>query len=328
MAHELEIMANGEAAMFYAGERPWHGLGTPVESEVTSAEAIKLAHLDWTVSLAPIAAIVNADTLVGVEGQNAVVRTDNRVVGVVGDRYHPIQNAQAFDFFDTLVGERAAMYHTAGSLKNGSKIWMLAKLPKDMFLSNGEQIEQFLLLSNSHDGTSCLQMMFTPVRVVCQNTLTMALKGGGTRVNIRHTASAEGKLEAARKTLKMAMGYYTKFQAEAEAMLAAKFSMDQMKSVVEQLFPVKENSKSDTRTLNQQAEVMDLFENGKGIKEIRGSQWAAYNAIAEYADHHRSTRVCGDSSEQEQKLNSMWFGSGASLKDEGLELIQQVALAA
>lgn len=328
MAHELETLANGEASMFYAGSAPWHGLGTAVPAEVTSAEAIKLAHLDWTVDKHPIAAVVpgaEGPTLVGIEDQHAVVRmSDNKVLGVVGDRYHPIQNQNAFDFFDGVVGERAAMYHTAGALKGGSKVWMLAKLPKEMRLVNGEQIEQFLLLSNSHDGSTCLQMMFTPIRVVCQNTLTMALRGKNQyRINLRHTASVEGKMETARKTLKLALGYYDEFEKEANELISTKFTLDQMKKVAEGLFPVSEEAKNTTRTTNQQAELINLFENGRGIAPVRGSSWAAYNAITEYVDHHRATRVTGEASEQEQRLTSMWFGSGLDMKDRGLELIRE-----
>jgi phage/plasmid-like protein (TIGR03299 family) len=326
MAHMVE-------SMMYAGEVPWHGLGKMVEQDLLSADAIQAAGLDWTVKLFPVVPATEDGASAGsvIEGYQAVVReTDGKGLGVVGGRYTPIQNAQAFDFFDSVVGQKAAMYHTAGSLDGGRRVWMLAKLPKDLHLANGEEIKQFLLLSNAHDGSGCLRMLFTPVRVVCNNTLTMALENtDNDGIRIRHTANAMTKLHEAQRALGLATAYYEEFQQNANRLLVTKFTDAQMEKVAEGLFPANDDGEVSTRSENTRAQVIDLFSNGRGIQPVRGTAWAAYNAVTEFADHHRATRAVGGADAQESKVASIWFGSSKAFKNTGLELIEkQIALAA
>lgn len=327
-------MAANVETMMFVQETPWHGLGTRVEQELTSEQAIVAAGLDWTVKLSKLAAVVGGDAdapvLSGVDGYRAVVReSDMATLGVVGERYTPIQNKSAFDFFDNVVGEKAAMFHTAGALANGSRIWMLAKLPKSMLLANGEEIEKYLLLVNSHDGSMCLRMQFTPVRVVCQNTMTMALKDKGQDgISIRHTINAQQKVQQAQRALKLASAYYEGFEQTANMLIATPFTEKQMVKVAEAMFPAKDEDVS-TRSNNMRDEVVALFTDGTGMDKIKGSAWAAYNAVTEFTDHKRSTRACGDTSAKEAKLVSTWFGSGKALKDAGMSAIEgQIQMAA
>jgi phage/plasmid-like protein (TIGR03299 family) len=302
---------------FYAGERPWHGLGVPVVTEQTSENAIVLAGLDWTVSTQPVVSKVGGSD-VAIPDYRAVVRdTDKSVLGVVGTRYRPIQNKDAFSFFDEVVGGKQAIYHTAGSLDGGRRIWLLAKLPGEIIIpgKKDENIEKFLLLTNSHDGTSAARMFFTPTRVVCQNTLTMALRGFNANegISIRHTANATSRIEEAKRALGLAVEYYDGFEKKVHNLIDAKFSQKQMEKLTEVLFPAA-NDDVPTRTQNTRATVLDLFDFGMGHKDIRGTAWAAYNAVAEFTDHHRSTRTDGSTTEQESRMSAIWFGTGRTLK--------------
>jgi Domain of unknown function (DUF932)/Tetratricopeptide repeat len=187
-------MPHSVESMMYAGQVPWHGLGTPVSTEVTAGDAIKHAGLSWHVDLQPVFAGAGlVQSLVA--GVKATVRnTDQRALGVVGDRYMPVQNEDAFAFFDSVVGEGQAIYHTAGSLDGGRRVWVLAKLPGEVRLHQDEVTEKYLLLMNSHDGSTALRMLFTPVRVVCQNTLNLAMRGTSAEgIAIRHTACTKPK---------------------------------------------------------------------------------------------------------------------------------------
>jgi phage/plasmid-like protein (TIGR03299 family) len=178
MAHNICIQ-NGEASMFYVDEVPWHGLGTKLEGPATAQEAISAAKLDWPVIKIPLYAGGDGERKHRVPDRFAIVpahrwgREDCPAFGIVGNDYTPLQNHEAFDFFDSIVGEKAAIYHTAGALGDGERIWILARLPTDIHVA-GDAVNKYLLLSNTHDGNNSVQAKFTPIRVVCENTLTMA----------------------------------------------------------------------------------------------------------------------------------------------------------
>jgi len=166
MAHNI----NEGKRVFTVGES-WHGLGTVVQSEVKSSEAIKLAQLDYNVVKTPLFA--NDKQL---DSHVAIIREDTKdILGITTPKYQIVQNIDAFGFFDTVVGDGQAIYHSAGALGNGERIWILAKLPNDIIINNEDKVEKYLCLTTSHDGKSALQMYFTPVRVVCQNTLNMSM---------------------------------------------------------------------------------------------------------------------------------------------------------
>ena len=175
MAHDLAT-TNGKTAMAYFGEVPWHRLGTKLDNPATAEEAIQAAGLGYDVELTRL---VTVNDIPGPD-RRAVVRQDtNQVLGVVGTTYKPVQNRQCFGFMDAIVSEGAVQYHTAGALGKGERVWMLAKLPDEIRVKNSDDItEKYLLLSNSHDGSSSLRVHFTPIRVVCANTLAVAERKG------------------------------------------------------------------------------------------------------------------------------------------------------
>ncbi len=315
MAHEIETM-------MYAGEKPWHGLGTYIgDKEVNSSDAIRLAGLDWEVQLRPLFVGVRDNEMVLADEANGVVRmTDNRVLGIVGNRYKPLQNKEAFNFMDGVVGGKEAMYHTAGSLRDGKVVWMLAKLPSTILVKGKDPIEQYLLLSNTHDGTGCVKMLMTPVRVVCANTLAIAVQGAKDMFNIKHTASIDSKIKAAQDALGIAVKYYKEFSVKADWLADQKFTDLQMDLALKNVFPAENESDVPTRTKNIRNNVKDLFEDGLGIAPWRGTGWAAVNAFGEYFDHHKVVK----GNDREGRLDSIWFGAAAAQKHKAFGVVEQL----
>src|ERR1035437_3760574 len=189
MAHNL-LIQNGQASMFYIDEVPWHGLGVKLNGPATAQEAITAAQLDWKVVKLPLFAgskrLPVPDRFAVVRRTGDLIQRTDPVLGVVSNEYTPLQNRQAFQFFDPIVGQNAAIFHTAGALGNGERVWILAKLPGHIRVAGDDLTEKYLLLSNSHDGKSSVTIKFTPVRVVCQNTLTLALNEGNVYRVIHH----------------------------------------------------------------------------------------------------------------------------------------------
>jgi len=249
----------------------------------------------------------------------ATMRSDtNDVLGVVGSRYQPIQNREAFTFFDALVGEDEAIYHTAGVLGKGERIWILAKLPDYIKVGKKDIVDKYLLLTNSHDGSSVIRAKLTPIRVVCNNTLSVALTGTEQEVRIRHTASAVDKLEEAHKLLGLTNSLYEQLDGIFNTMALRKISDKKLMDYVKTLVPENPEAKHQTRNENIRNSILDLHETGKGADLSRGTVWGAYNAVAEYADHVQGSK------NPDKHLKSIWFGGGERLKLQAFKLAQKL----
>ncbi len=324
MAHELAT-TNGRTAMMYSGEFPWHGLGTRLDEPATAREAIEAAGLDY---LAELKAITTTDD-VPVPSRKAVVRSDSGdVLGVVGNSYVPVQNYQAFGFLDAVVSDGSLRYHTAGALGKGERVWMLAKLPDDIRVKGSDDIiEKYLLLSNSHDGSSSLRVHFTPIRVVCANTLAIAARNGrGQGVSIIHKGDLTSKVRQAQEVLGLATRFYDDVQQQIDRLARHFPSPRQLEEYFRQVYPDSPDGPS-TRATNIREEFLRLFEQGIGhdMPEIRHTTWTALNAVTEYVDHYRSTRGKTPQDRASNRLESAWFGSGARLKERAWELALQMA---
>lgn len=320
MAHNLTV-ANGRVEMAYAGDTPWHGLGVKVEGLQTVQAMQEAAGLTWTVSPMPV--FCNSLEL---DGYKAVVRGDNGfVLGVVSDRYVPIQNVQAFDTLDAIVAEGSAVVETAGSIKDGRRVWALAKLPGTFEVVPGDAVEPYVLVSWGHNGKNSLEVRLTPVRVVCNNTLDMASKGRA-NVSIRHSANAKVRIDEARTALGL-IRRQVEDTAEAYRELAT-FTMSEYraKGYFAELFPAPalEDGKAYQEKLARwnahQGELLALFDHGKGstIPGVAGTAWAAYNAVTEWTDHVYPVTQNGSVSAARQE--SALFGSYADVKTRALEL--------
>ena len=229
------MSANVET-MFSVRETPWHGLGRIVMDAPASREALELAGLDWQVESRNI----YSGTGSMIPGYRANVRsTDDAVLGVVSDRYRIVQNEEAFQFTDDLLGE-GVTYETAGSLQGGKKVWMLAKLPEKYIIA-GDEVTPYLVFFNSHDGSSGVKVAMTPVRVVCQNTLNLALATAKRQWATKHMGNMQEKMFEAQRTLDLATGYMQGLSEESERMLAKKISVDTLDTFIESLFPMDDS---------------------------------------------------------------------------------------
>lgn len=319
-------MAANINSIMYVGETPWHGLGTKLNEAPTSADAIKAAGLDWDVRKVPVEYHDGRMTRKA-PGHNVVIRSDNGdTLGVVGDVYTALQNRDAFKFFDAVVGEKAAMYHTAGALGLGERVWILAKLPGYIRVVGDDITEKFLLLTNSHDGSGSVKVLFTPIRVVCQNTLNIALRSDGKISKVRHSAAMGGRIQNVRDELGIIGAKFSLFEEAARKLATVQVTQEAFKAYVDKAGLVDMDAKT-TRAQNIMDEVSALFEGrqkGGRWDGVRGTAWGAFNAVSEYVDFHRSTRSGGMSGDM-SRATSLLFGSGATIKqkawDEALNLI-------
>lgn len=325
MAHEL-ASKEGKASMMYCGETPWHRLGQRLDNPATAQQAIVAAGLDYEVELASLFTSFGLE----VPHRKAAFRSDTReVLGVVGSDYVPIQNREAFGFLDAVVAADGLRYHTAGALGHGERIWMLAKLPEQICVKHSEDlIDKFLLLSNAHDGTAALRVFFTPVRVVCANTLTLAHERGvGQGISIRHTGNLKANIKKAQELLGLANRFYDDAASKTDKLASHYPTHEQLKQFFTALYPDPKEGKDNTQAWKARADLMQLFETGMGldIAPIRGTSWAALNAVTEYVDHHRSTTGHDDAKRASRRLNSIWFGGGARLKAKAWHLALKMA---
>ena len=237
------MSANVET-MFFTRVTPWHGLGTRVEEAPGSKEALVLAGLDWKVVQKPI---VTEDGL-PVNGFKANIRDrDSQVLGVVTNRYKVVQNEDAFAFTDKLLGE-GVTYETAGSLQDGRRTWILAKLPQRYIIS-GDEITPYLVFMNSHDGTGAIKAAMTPVRVVCQNTLNLALSTAKRSWSTNHTGDIKGKLEDARNTLLYADRYMGELGKAIDQLQQIRLSDQKVYEYIDALFPLMDGITEQQRKI-------------------------------------------------------------------------------
>jgi phage/plasmid-like protein (TIGR03299 family) len=307
--------------MAYYGQMPWHRLGTALE-EVDLYDwpsASKKAGLDWEVKLVPL---VTADTQAQVS-HRAVRRTsDTRVLGVVGPRYAPLQNKDAFAWFQPFLDAREAALHTAGSLRQGSRIWVLAKLNRDpLVIAEGDTVEKFLLLSHGHDGSLAVRCGFTPVRVVCANTLSMAHGSDASKlIRIKHTRDVLENLANVREIMNVANA---KFEATAEQYRRlARKSVNQadLRKYVRRVLKIESEQEASSRLKNLMDEIVGLAEAGRGnnLPSVRGTLWTAYNGVSEWLTYNRGRS-------DDNRLNSLWFGHSALTNRHALEVALDMA---
>jgi phage/plasmid-like protein (TIGR03299 family) len=262
----------------------------------------------------------------------ATVRTDTReVLGVVGRQYHVFQNWEMFDFIDALLQEKLAVVEVCGSLRRGRHVWALLKLPGHIRVTGTDDVSaKYLLLTNSHDGSTTFRALFTVVRVVCWNTLSAALSRGVRQgVSLRHRSNMDAKVDEARRVLGIANEQYDLMGRVVDQLARHKASGKQVESFISGLFPIDDSKDERWREIvsQQRLRVQTLFEHGRGqdVKGIRGSAWALVNAVTEYVDwRDKAPRLKGFQA-GESRLYSAWFGSGAALKERALDSALKLA---
>jgi phage/plasmid-like protein (TIGR03299 family) len=329
MAHKLHIdKETRRASMMFVGKSPWHGLGTKLDKPATAQEAIVAASLGWNVTKRPLFTTTESGLPIMVKDRYAITREDSpaTVLGVVGREYTPLQNVAAFSFFDPIVGKGAAVYHTAGVIGEGERVWILAKLPDNIQVIGDDMTHKYLLLSNSHDGESSVQIKFTPVRVVCNNTLTMALSHGPT-INVRHLSDMEKRLREAEKMLGLIHKRFDEIGDAFKRMTKVQIDAKKLKEYFGLVFPDPgERSIDESRRARLLEKAREnrgwaevLFEGGAGIDipGVRGTLWAAYNGVTQLIDHGESGLA------SRGHLDTIWFGQGYLTKARAFTLAEE-----
>jgi phage/plasmid-like protein (TIGR03299 family) len=309
--------------MFSVREVPWHGLGAVLDhTPSTIAEAIDASGLGWRVEREPIA-IDRGDVATvddwwlprceEITGWWANVRQDTReVLGIVGERYRIVQNLEAFQFVDQLIGS-AMHFETAGSLNGGRRVWVLARLPEHIEVG-GDPVRPYVLLMNSHDGSTAVVAASTPIRVVCMNTLNWALERARQKYSIRHTEKIREHVHQARRVLDLSVDYYRQFKLAGDRLASERFTEAQLRSVLDELYPsgANDNASDRTRRSREQTKALitELFVRGDTQGSAPGTKWAAVNAIIEHFDwiraanasSHRFARAIDDSGKKTRAL--------------------------
>ena len=312
MAHNVETMA-------YAGETPWHGLGVPVPADLSPEQMLKKAELDWTVRKVPAYADV-AGQRVAV-GRSALVRdSDDSILDVVSDDWNVLQNHEAFEFFHDFVANGDMEMHTAGSLRNGQLVWALAKVHDSFELFKGDQVDSYLLFSNPHKYGWSIDVRFTPIRVVCNNTLTLSLNTASKNfVKISHRRQFSG--DEVKETLGIAKEKLVKYKEMAQFLGGKKYNVVDLTKYFKQVFPVTGGPDKKKEMSVSASKALDVIHTQPGAQFAEGSWWSAFNTVTYMVDH-----VLGRS--QDNRLTSAWFGNGKKVKSDALELAVEMAEAA
>ena len=308
--------------MFAVGKRPWHGLGTVLENAPTIEEGIKIAGLDWDVTLRPI--VTNDTDNISVDTHKIVIREDNKLpLGVVSNNYKALQNKEAFSFFEPFIENDMATLETAGSLFNGKKVFILAKLNSDnMVVDKNDEIEKYILLSNSHDGSQALRVGFTPIRVVCNNTLSLAENTNASQlIRVTHKGNIVETLQDLRETMDLVNQQFIATEEKYRYLATRNVNVNDLKKYVKQVFSVKKiediiNDKEEKEQIEAErkrliARVEEIFE----LEPVHNA-WTMYNSVNYYMNHERGKSL-------ENRYNSMWFGYSKRQDEKALKLALQ-----
>jgi phage/plasmid-like protein (TIGR03299 family) len=280
--------------MYSTREKPWHGLGTVVKEAPTSQEALQLAGLDWNVVQEPIYTPFREK----IDGFKANVRdTDRKVLGVVSDRYKVVQNVEAFSFTDELLGN-GVRYETAGSLSEGRRVWLLARLPREYIVS-GERISPYLVFSNTHDGSGSVKVAITPIRVVCNNTLNLALTTAQRSFSMIHTGNIADKIQEAKDTLFMAESYMDNLGAEFEKLRKQNVTDSQINEYIELLLPMDKNptKMQEKNIIRLRDDMRRRYYDAPDLQRVGNNAYRFINAVSDFATHANPLRRTANYSE-------------------------------
>jgi len=317
MAHMVETMA-------YAGELPWHGLGEKVSNDLTPAQMMQKAGVDWEVH--EVESFIEFNGVRKSTGQKSLVRgTDGKILTNVGEDWKPVQNQTAFEFFSEYVLAGDMEMHTAGSLKGGQVVWALAKVKESFDLFGGDQVDSFMLFSNPHQYGKAIDIRFTPIRVVCNNTLTMSLNMKSDRaIKVGHRTTFDA--DSVKVTLGIAHEKFAKYKEMAEFLGSRKVTAESLLQYYDNVFPLSsglEKRKELTKdTLSRSArQAFDVLETQPGAQYAEGTWWQAFNSVTYITDHVQGRNA-------ENRLHSQWYGSNQARKVQAAELAVKMALAA
>ena len=317
MAHMIDT-TTGTAAMAYAGNTPWHGLGQALSLDASIETWTREAGLDYTVKESPVLFQTDAATLPEeFKGRKVLHRSDTGgALAVVSDGYRVVQPADVMGFFSKLVEIGGFQMETAGVLSHGRRVWALAKVNQGADVIEGDTVRPYVLLGTSYDGTMATVAKFTSIRVVCNNTITAALgrEHGGT-VRVLH--SERFNPDAVRMELGIVGDNWERFLIQSRKLSKETMSKVEADAFVTALLRPFHNSRMDLNETRGYRRIMDLFNGGAigaEIPGVAGTRWAMLNAVTELVDHERGRSA-------NTRIESAWFGTGAALKNKALELL-------
>jgi phage/plasmid-like protein (TIGR03299 family) len=319
MAHEIEVIA-GKAQMAYSGDVPWHSLGTRVPDDLTPEQMLDAAGLNWNVNLIPAYAKV-AGKNVSV-GRSALVRsTDNKILDVVSDDWKPMQNSDAFDFFTDFIAAGDMSMHTAGSLKGGQIVWALAKVNDGFELFGGDNVESYLLFTNPHTYGKSIDVRFTPIRVVCNNTLTLSLNTqSDNMVKVSHRR--EFIADQVKETLGIAKEKLETYKEMAAFLGSKRYTNENIVEYYKRVFPLLTSNENKSNELSRNAKLaLEVVNSQPGANYAEGTWWSAANGVTYMTNH-----LIGRSADT--RLTSTWYGANKSLNHKAFELAVEMANAA
>jgi len=312
MAHMVETMA-------YAGNVPWHGLGVPVENNLSPQEMLDAANLNWKVEKQDLV----TSTGIPVKGKSGLVRTsDNSLLDIIGTDWNPVQNIEAFEFFQDFVSNGDMEMHTAGSLDNGKMVWALAKVNDGFELFNGDTVESYLLFSNPHQYGKAIDVRFTPIRVVCNNTLTLSLETTAKNsVKVNHKNVFNG--EMVKEMLGVAHSKLENYKEMAEFLGSKRYTKESITSYFDNVFPISFRGKGEAKKelSNNANRALQVLNTQPGATHAEGSFWQAFNAVTYLTDHELGR-------DANSRIKQSWFGYNQRLKTKALETAVQYAEAA
>ena len=300
-----------------------------IQEKTTVADAFNKCGLSWRVEKEPLYMEGGNGNFIAVRDNFLTVRNDlvksdaRRVLGVVKGRYEPIQNVESFSVVDSIVEESDAVVETAGVLKNGRIVYMLINLPGKVMMKE-DILEKYILITNRHDGKGCMKALYTNVRVVCMNTLMLAIKSAEHGLNIRHARNKNEQIAIARKLLKDSSAYYGAMVDVYKQLAEHKVNTAFVNGYIEALVPNKKDNEESTKIGNIRNRIRDLFykdQAGFDMDGVAGTAYGLLNATTQYIDHERTTRARGETSKVESRIDSTFFGSGSIMRQTAFSLL-------
>ena len=331
MSHGL---IEGQDTMFTVVKKPWHGLGITIQNSPTIEEGIRLAGLDWNVLEKPIFhEIPMTDPFTNeIKNVNQLIKNNKVLINgktgeplsIMRDEYNPLQNIEAFNFFNPFLESGEANLDTAGSLFGGKKIFVVAKInrPDSVIVpQSDDRVEKYLTITNSHDGSLAVRVSLTPIRIVCANTLAMAHNSGRSDfIRIRHSKGMKETLSMVQETINLVNARFEATAEQYRELAKRDINQNDLKNFIQQVFSLNIEKEFEEEKKRRESKVIEkvteLFETGKGndLKGVKGTRWAAYNSVTEYLTHHKGRT-------QENRFNSVNYSIGATQSEKALKLL-------
>lgn len=307
-------------SMCYFGEVPWHGLGNPLNGEESLDEVQRLAGLDWSVNVEPLYRKINGEFVEYSLGRASVRSSDGSDLGNVGPRWTPYQNSDMFRCFEPLVQNGLMKWHTAGSLSDGQRVWCLCQLNLDnSVIRPGDEIRKFAMISNGHDGKLAVRFGFTPIRIVCANTLSLAHNSKASKlIRVRHSRLVVENVEKLRDIMNLANQEFETTADNFRFLASRDINQSDLQKYVKLVFGAKPDEELSTRQENINKRVEELFETGRGNDVAGRTWWAAYNAVTEYVNWEQGRT-------NDTRMNAVWFGQGENMIKDALTIAMALA---